>query len=705
MHTTKWIQFFALAAFGLNLALAPLHAAPPAEPLRYALPQLVGDPSFRHAGRVTSLTPIDGGRRVLSSSQDGSSRIWDAQTGEQLARFAAEGRGYAWCAVVTADGKLVIDCGNDDKVTVWNRADGKVVRQLEHGKDVFRLALVGDGDHVVACDGAKKAVLWNFRTGEKVREFVGHKESVYGVAVSPDGKTLATASSDQAVKLWELGTGKLLHTLGAHKDDVCTVAFSPDGAKLLSVGDDKLCLWPVEGGEPLWTLKPNAAAKIGTFSPDGARIAVGLSSAAVQLLDADKGETQRTLELPGGTAWPVAFSADGKSLWAGASYLICRLDTQADAAPASDKSVAPVTGFDHVTAGRRGAGVYLAGEKSVWRWPGRGGRLEPLVALEGDRAARGVRLAPDGKTLLVHHSDHQATLYELPTGNVRCTLVVEKTGSNQQWRWSPDSRSVLLFERDRAHWFGASNGALYLTMPPRENSDYPHAVAVDRSARRVAVASGNPVSVRYIDALTVRDQGRVAIGLNDVDHLALLNHGGVLLAVDGRSVNQFGQPVEAKTVKHTPEKLAQWVAQLGHERYAVREAATRALIEAGDAAAEALKRADRSDPEVIARLARIKRGKATDNLPRKRTKNAIALSGDATALAVHPDETHWAAIVGTPSNSHVVIGKITPRGPEFVQRLAAPHGPASLAFSADGKTLYTANLNGTLSVYHAREPE
>lgn len=708
MLKTHKIRPYLLAVAGLSLALTAPAAAPPvAGPPFYERKHLIGDPAFRHAGSVTSLAVIDGGRRVLSSSQDGTSRIWDAETGRELHRFVREGRDDAWCAVVTADGKHLLDCGDDDKVTVWNRADRSVVRQLEHGNTVFRLALAPDGKHVAACDNDNKAVLWNFVTGEKVREFDGHKESVYGVAISPDGKRLATASEDDSVRLWDADTGQALHTFDKLGNDAYTVAFSPDGAKLLAVGgDNQVRLWRVADGKPAWERKLPLAARVAAFSPDGRRIAVAMDKGAVALLAVEDGQTQRTLRLPHeDTPWPVAFGPDGKTVWANAEHLICRLSLDADpAAEAGRPIVAPPSGFSRVAAASDGRTVCLAGDNEVWRWDGRGRKLERFAVATADGSVRDLRAAPKGHALLVHTSGHEAWLYDMATGRHLRTIKGSSGGSSQVWRWSADGQSVLMIDKGRPMRFDAKTGANTAAMAESAEANYPRAQATDRSARRLAVAHSNPIGVRFIDLVKMREEARFTTELNNANHMALASGGSVLLIVNGQHVSQWGRPVAHQAVKHTPAQIKRWVSELGHNRYAVREAATRALIDAGDAAKEALEQADRSDPEVVSRLARIKRGKAAGKLPLKQTGVALELDGDVNQVVVHPDETHWAAITGYDAHGTIVVGRITPDGPKVVQRLGATHGPASLTFSADGRTLYVANRNGTMSVYAAGGP-
>jgi len=68
----------------------------------------------------------------------------------------------------------------------------------------------------------------------------------------------------------------------------------------------------------------------------------------------------------------------------------------------------------------------------------------------------------------------------------------------------------------------------------------------------------------------------------------------------------------------------------------------------------------------------------------------------------HPDGKHWAAIVvgDLLRAPEIVLGEVTSDGPRELRRMnAGENGPCSLAFSADGKTLYVGNANATISVW------
>jgi WD40 repeat protein len=113
-----------------------------------------------HTGIVAGVAFSPDGRSLVTSSFDGSARLWDVATGKEVRRFLGH-QGEAFGAAFSPDGRYVATSG----------ADGT-------------------------------ARLWEVATGLEVRRFAGHTGLVRNVVFSPDGKYILTASDDRTARLW-----------------------------------------------------------------------------------------------------------------------------------------------------------------------------------------------------------------------------------------------------------------------------------------------------------------------------------------------------------------------------------------------------------------------------------------------------------------------------------------------------------------------
>nr|WP_256363618.1 WD40 repeat domain-containing protein [Thiohalocapsa sp. ML1] len=209
--------------------------------------------------------------------------LWDAETGDELARLAGH---TGWMA----------------SVAIWEGASETVVASGSH-------------DYTIR--------IWDPERAVEVRVLEGHWDLVRSVAFSPDpraapgGLLLASGSSDRAVRLWDCATGRELRRLEGHSDVVWSVAFAPDPHRpLLASGssDRTIRLWDPHSGRELWVLTGHKREVISVaFAPGAGRpiLASGSGDKTVRLWDAETGRELARLDAHENFVWSVAFAPDG----------------------------------------------------------------------------------------------------------------------------------------------------------------------------------------------------------------------------------------------------------------------------------------------------------------------------------------------------------------------------------------------------------
>ncbi len=282
-----------------------------------------------HKGRVNALAFDSSGSMLASAGfADGTARIWDTESGTELAtvdlsRFLKPsiplphrcglhplGLKQVFDVALSPDGNMLTTGGwfGPSSTLVWDPATGELLRILAQGPDSqdqwgrsidFSL----DGK-LVAGEGRDRVFVWAVEDGRLVARIP--QQQVNALAFSPDGRRLVTGSLEGDIDVWEARTGRQLDSLSGNLGQVLDLAFSPDGTSVAtSSSDGTVRLWDLRTGRQLLTLGGGVAGEVGAkskfcfrrnrnaylgvggklaFSPDGTRLAYTAADGTVRVL-------------------------------------------------------------------------------------------------------------------------------------------------------------------------------------------------------------------------------------------------------------------------------------------------------------------------------------------------------------------------------------------------------------------------------------
>jgi WD40 repeat protein len=144
-------------------------------------------------------------RFVVAGGDYGTVTVFDAATAERVGILEGHNRNHlVFGLAFVPDGRLVT-AGLDGTARVWDVESGnELVVFRGHGAPVNRVAVSPDGTRVATVGDDAAARLWDPTTGQESLSLFGHEPVVYGVAFSPDGRFLATSSTDNTAALYLL---------------------------------------------------------------------------------------------------------------------------------------------------------------------------------------------------------------------------------------------------------------------------------------------------------------------------------------------------------------------------------------------------------------------------------------------------------------------------------------------------------------------
>jgi WD40 repeat protein/tRNA A-37 threonylcarbamoyl transferase component Bud32 len=461
-----------------------------------------------HTGQVNSVCYSPDGSRLATGSGDGTAKVWDARTGQQL--LTLKGHTLPVTSVCfSPDGSRLATGSHDSTAKVWDARTGLELFPLKgHALPVTGVSFSPDGHSLATSSYDNSAIVWDAETGRERFTLKGHTNIVSGVCFSPDGQRLATASWDETVKVWDVSMstkgqqagGQQLLDLRGHTGGVYTVCFSPDGRSLATGSDDKTAkVWDARTGQLLLTLRGHTGRVWGLgFSPDGQRLATGSQDQTARVWDARSG--QQLLDLKGHTGFvsSVAFSPDGQTLATGSRDGTAKVwDTWAAGDGLDFKGHS-----GHVTSvafSPDGHSLATASEDGTAKvWDVRTG-LE-LFALKGHTGAvTGVCFSPDGRRLATSSADQTAKVWDTRTGTAQLDLKGH-TDVVTSVCFSPDGQRLATASQDNtAKVWDARTGAALLTLKGHTGSVT--GVCFSPDGQRLATASADK-AVKVWDAGT-----------------------------------------------------------------------------------------------------------------------------------------------------------------------------------------------------------
>lgn len=187
-------------------------------------------------------------RTLASGSHDETILLWDAESGAVLKRFNEEGAGAIYSAQWSPDGSLLAFSSAKGSIQLLEVNTGARHKLLVDDINFTTcLAWSPDGSTLASGSSATKnstITLWNPESKKVRRTLSGHEGAIYSLAWSPDGRRLASGSHDKTIRIWKPANGQLKNLLEGPTSDIYSVAFSFDGRLLASKSGDKLVrLW------------------------------------------------------------------------------------------------------------------------------------------------------------------------------------------------------------------------------------------------------------------------------------------------------------------------------------------------------------------------------------------------------------------------------------------------------------------------------
>jgi translation initiation factor 3 subunit I len=167
-----------------------------------------------HTGRITRAVWGQLNRTLISTGEDGTIRLWDVETGKQLAE-SAEHKKQVNDLTLSADGTHFVTGSSDKTAKLFDAQTLECMRTFQPERPVNAVTLSPMFEHVILGGGQEamsvtltSSKAGKFETkiyhkvfGDEIGGIKGHFGPVNALAVSPDGRSFTSGGEDGFVRI------------------------------------------------------------------------------------------------------------------------------------------------------------------------------------------------------------------------------------------------------------------------------------------------------------------------------------------------------------------------------------------------------------------------------------------------------------------------------------------------------------------------
>ncbi len=391
------------------------------------------------------------GTQLVSTSQDGTAKVWDAQTFKLLETLTNH-VGDVNAAAFSPDGKWLVTTGDDKTVRLWDRKTFKQVAFWKEHEDEVRFAsFLPDSKALVTGDKSGTFIIWDIeKQEERSRKKIQSNSFLYGAALSPRTDRIALATRIESFcTIWrfpfDLSYSWKLNHLGAY---IHGVAFTREGDCLATVASDGILrFWRIADSSILWQQPFSRQLRTVAVSPSGELVAATTEDGQLGVFETKDGSPSKSFEaLGGGPAYGLVFSPDSSRI------LVGRADGTIEDLPShklsnSNQILSKKAGVNTVAFSPDCHWVLTSTVDNVVKlWDAKSFKFHRILEKPIKSEVQCLAIAPNSRygAAVCYESTLTVRIWDLLTGNVVQEVKLPNWLLPAGMSFSPDSRLVLI---------------------------------------------------------------------------------------------------------------------------------------------------------------------------------------------------------------------------------------------------------------------
>ncbi|WP_105167582.1 WD40 repeat domain-containing protein [Pseudoalteromonas sp. T1lg23B] len=193
-----------------------------------------------HEKDVLSINYFAG--KLYTSGDDMTLRVWDIDTGKQLAKIGPFTTETDSCAIDEKNHRLILGC-DDGIVRVFDLQTHQLIAQLEgHTSAIKKVAVSPTNGNILSAAYDQRILIWDHQNFAQIQQLES-KNALWERSFNwaSDGLRVIAGSFDGTVFVWDVTSGACIHHLG-HKHAMGNACFNDVASKgdgtLVAVSDD-----------------------------------------------------------------------------------------------------------------------------------------------------------------------------------------------------------------------------------------------------------------------------------------------------------------------------------------------------------------------------------------------------------------------------------------------------------------------------------
>jgi len=188
-----------------------------------------------HTSWVSSLQYDSDYHLLISSSWDGTIKLWNPLTLQNVTTLTNSPGNFIYCARSNLKENEILASTHMRTIDIWD-LEKKVLKNSLIGHTDRVSSLKINHDKVFSGSEDKNGRLWDKRSGKCEVLFQGHNRGVTQIEYDEINGRFFTASHDATVKVWDVRKNKEIRTLQEHSKSIYAITF--DQTKLITGSQD-----------------------------------------------------------------------------------------------------------------------------------------------------------------------------------------------------------------------------------------------------------------------------------------------------------------------------------------------------------------------------------------------------------------------------------------------------------------------------------